>query len=359
MNSWAASAAYDCHFLCICVVGDKSAVSLAREMGKESQMSHCVNGFIDNRAGMPQYGQLGCRGFIVLDAQHKVVSRATSAFMEVRDMAFKHVEALLDAVCAGKPSPAVCPGEFVQLMQAPSDKPQLVGAEALCIGIKEDLLNLVLVQGSWRGKQIQVPLSAVRKLTEDDERDEEEEAGGCGAGGCGPGGCGPGSGDKANCDPASSGAAGGCNGSSCDSQATGRLVDMSVVNSSLQLVSVKVPSMDHEHDECAALLRRLAVEQSPPALEAAIRCLVHHFEHEEALFEEFGFGGADERFSAKKSHIEEHRRITGRMQRQLAQGAPGGRVSADFIEEVLKDFHEHTSRYDVQYAEILSSKGAK
>jgi hemerythrin len=115
--------------------------------------------------------------------------------------------------------------------------------------------------------------------------------------------------------------------------------------------------MDAEHDECAAALRRLANEQSPQSLEAAIQCLLEHFDHEERLFDEFKWGGnVTEPFSAKKTHIEDHRRITGKMQRQLAQR---GSVPAEFVEEVLKDFHEHTGRYDVQYAEMLSSMGAK
>lgn len=326
-------------------------------------MTHCVNGFIDNNQGMPEYGQLGCQGFIILDAKHRVVSSATSAFMQVRELAFKHVEALLSAVCSGRPLPAVCPGEYVKLMEAPADKPKLAGQTALCIGAKEDQLVVVFLQGSYRGKQIQVNVSSVQKVNEESD-DEESRAGGggCGPNGssCGTGGCGPNGSSQGNCNEnKSSCGPGGCSmPSKSDDCSKKRRVDESIVNNALQLVSVKVPSMDHEHDECAAALRELASSQSPSALEAAIRCLLEHFEHEEALFEEFGFGGnAEERFSAKKTHIEDHRRITNRMQKQLQESTSS--VCAEFIEEVLKDFHEHTTRYDVQYSELLSSKGAK
>jgi hemerythrin len=386
MNVWAASPTFDCNFLCICVLGDRSAVGLAREMGKEGKLSHCVNGFIDNHAGMPGYGQLGCKGFIVLDKNHKVVSRSTSAFMEVRDVAFKHVESLLHAVCAGKPLPPVCPGEYVQIIQAPADKPKLSGAQALCVEVKEDLLTLVLLQGSFRGKAIQVPESTVKQLSREDPSDSDEEAnagGGqkCSQGNCGQGGCG----DQGGCDAALKAAQGGCNQGACNeggcnqggcnqggypggdsdssSDAIGdevgdapvRRVEPAFVNNALQLVSVKVPSMDAEHDECATALRRLAATQSVQALQAAMDCLLEHFDHEEALFDQYGFGGnVNEAFSAKKTHIEDHRRITDKMQRQIAEK----KVSPDFIEEVLQDFHDHTSRYDVQYSELLSSKGA-
>jgi hemerythrin len=140
-----------------------------------------------------------------------------------------------------------------------------------------------------------------------------------------------------------------------------RPVDEDIVNSALQLTSVKVPSMDHEHEEIADALRCLAEERSLEALEATLKCMKAHFEHEEKLFEEYGFGGhINDMFSAKKTHIEDHRRITSKMQRQMYQvpGTQAG-VTAEFVEEVLKDFHEHTNRYDVQYSELMSSNGAK
>lgn len=361
MNHWAKSAKYDCNFLCICVVGDRGAVSLAREMGKQSQLTHCVNGFIDNDAGMPNYGQLGCQGFIVLDPQHQVVSAGTSAFMQVRDLAFKHVETLLDAVCSERSPPAVCPGEYVMLTQAPADKPKLAGQQGICVNLQQDIVTMVLLAGSYRGKQIQVPASHVRKVDEDS--DDEETGTGGGQGGCGQGSCGQGPCGQGNC-----ATQGDCGKADCEAGGYGgqaspgesnRRVDPSVVNSALQLISVKVPSMDHEHDECAFYLRELAEYQSRSALEAATKCLLEHFEHEEALFVEHGFGGnVDDRFSAKKSHIDEHRRITTEMQRKIAE-VGSNPVPAEFIEKLLKDFHEHTSRYDVQYAEFLSSKGAQ
>ena len=72
MDLWAKSGKYDCNFLCICVVGDRSAKSLSVEFANELKLQHCINSFIDNRGDMPEYGQLGCNGFIVLDADHKV-----------------------------------------------------------------------------------------------------------------------------------------------------------------------------------------------------------------------------------------------------------------------------------------------
>ena len=135
MNSWAASGAYNCHFLCVCVLGDRGAYPLCKQMSTGSKLTHCVNGFIDNQIDGPSYGQLGCQGFIVLDEKHKVVAESTTAFMQYRDLAFDHVEALLDAVCNGRPPPAVCPGELCELVEAPEQRPDLKGAKGLCVKV--------------------------------------------------------------------------------------------------------------------------------------------------------------------------------------------------------------------------------
>lgn len=63
---------------------------------------------------MPKWGQLGCNGFIVLGPDSKVVCKATSAFMELRELAFGHVETLVDALLQGESAPELCPGVSVR-----------------------------------------------------------------------------------------------------------------------------------------------------------------------------------------------------------------------------------------------------
>mmetsp|Transcript_55185 Transcript_55185/g.118593 ORF Transcript_55185/g.118593 Transcript_55185/m.118593 type:complete len:359 (-) Transcript_55185:87-1163(-) len=357
MNSWAAEGKYDCHFLCVCVLGDRSAWNLAREFANEMQLTHCVNGFIDNEADLPTYGQLGCKGFIVLDAEHRVISKGTSAFMQVRDLAFEHVEALLDAVCEQKPLPSLCPGEQVNIIEAPHRT--LIGSTGVCTALGDGMVKVGLMDGPMRGKLVQLPMTAVRKVGLGNSP-SPSPGGGCATGGCSTGGCDKegscGTGGAAKCDGSGNCGAEG----NCGEAGGGAALDGDFVASSLDLVSVKVPSMDAEHSECAEALRRLATECSGAALQAVIACLSSHFDHEEALFEQFGWGaGANERFSAKKTHIEDHVRILEKLRSQLALLAgPASIVPTGSIREVLQDFHEHTSRYDVQYAEQLSAKGA-
>lgn len=306
---------------------------------------------------MPAYGQLGCRGFFVLDSELQVVSAATSAFMEVRQIAFRHVEALLDAICGGWALPKVCPGEFVELMAAPSGKAELLGQRGLCVKLeKQGEVVHVALPG---GKTSLLPATSVRKIdaAEDDDMDEPScsggscNAGSCNAGSCNAGSCNAGSCNAGSCNSGSSNAS-SCTPSGCTT-CDGTL-GLDADFSSLELVSVQVASMDAEHEQCVAVLRRLASERSEDALKAVAQCFSEHFSHEEALFEEFGFGAHEnEKLSARKSHADDHRRILGKLQKASAP------VSTALIRELLQDFHEHTTRYDVQYSSFLIEKGAK
>jgi hemerythrin len=231
-------------------------MSLSVEFANELRLQHCINSFIDNRQDMPEYGQLGCAGFIVLDSDHKVLSKATTPFTENQRRAFMHVETLLEPFRRG--------------------------------GSATD---------QQRGQKRATEQQAGTQLTQD------------------------------------------------------------FVESKLKVVSVNVPSMDAEHASCANALWKLATEQSRAALEDAFKEMAAHFAHEEALLEEHGFAAnQDEKFSAKKTHINEHRRILDIIQKQLQQSSCRTAVPSVFITDILAEFHSHTSRYDMQYSEFLSSK---
>ena len=55
------------------------------------------NAFIPSRSYMPVgYGQLGCSGFIVVDAKGNFISRKTKAFLDYGEEAFQEVEDLVN-----------------------------------------------------------------------------------------------------------------------------------------------------------------------------------------------------------------------------------------------------------------------
>lgn len=129
-----------------------------------------------------------------------------------------------------------------------------------------------------------------------------------------------------------------------------------------QMTSTKVQDMDDEHEECAEVLHQLAALRSQASIVAVEACLAEHFSHEEALFDEFGFGEhKNEKLSAKKTHIADHNRILAKIRQSIAEGekrlAGVGhwRVPAPLIKEVIQDFHEHSARYDVQYSDVVNA----
>ena len=65
------------------------------EFARQMTLRHCINGFIAAQRDMPRWGQLGCNGFIIFDKDLKVVSRKTSAYLQVKDRAFRDVEKIL------------------------------------------------------------------------------------------------------------------------------------------------------------------------------------------------------------------------------------------------------------------------
>mmetsp|Transcript_84257 Transcript_84257/g.235129 ORF Transcript_84257/g.235129 Transcript_84257/m.235129 type:complete len:357 (+) Transcript_84257:245-1315(+) len=356
MNAWASKGKFDCHFLCICVLGSPEAKSLAQEMGRQMRLTTCVNGYIDSSKDMPRQGQLGCQGFILLDHEMGVVSAGTSPFMRVRDLAFKHVETLLVAQAQRLPLPKVCPGEFVEV-----EEPSQRGKQGVCVGISGDL-GTVLVMLMDSRKTVQFPASSVKKLQEDDEHSGSED-GNCNGGGCDNGGCKPGScGQGGKCDPGASCGPRGCGpDGGCELQAGG-CSPGAACNDPVPMLegvpSVKVPSMDHEHEECVVVLNALATERTPATLEAVYNELAKHFEHEEALLDTHGWGGdVKDRFSAKRSHFEDHSRILSKIKSEYKKGQQ--KVCTQFVKELLQDFADHAERYDGHYAEHLSLRGAQ
>eukprot|EP00746_Dinoflagellata_sp_MGD_P021361 gnl/MRDRNA2_/MRDRNA2_149865_c0_seq1.p1 gnl/MRDRNA2_/MRDRNA2_149865_c0~~gnl/MRDRNA2_/MRDRNA2_149865_c0_seq1.p1 ORF type:complete len:270 (-),score=51.86 gnl/MRDRNA2_/MRDRNA2_149865_c0_seq1:311-1120(-) len=267
MNEWA-KGSLDCHFICICVLGDAEAKDMALEFGKQLKLTTTVNGFIDNRGDMPRKGQLGCSGFIILDRDLNTVSACTSAFMQVRERAFKDVEKILATTMTKN-------GASDQVSKVP------------------------------------------------------KQNGGYGTGGGGD--CGL----KSCCSPPSS---------------------VPQVLSLKELPSVKVESMDAEHEECANALNVLAEQKTQDALRSVHTLVEAHFKHEEALLDKSGWGGdVSDAFSAKGSHFKDHNRILQKLRNELQ--IKRASIPVDVIKSIMQDFEEHAVRYDVHYADHLSALG--
>lgn len=112
MERWAKGKYKDqVNFICVSCAGPRMALA----MGQESKFNFVTNGVITRQEDMPKWGQLGCNGLIILDADHKVVLPKSSAFLQVNHIAFRHVEVILNAMLKGKDIPKICPGEYVRI----------------------------------------------------------------------------------------------------------------------------------------------------------------------------------------------------------------------------------------------------
>lgn len=100
MDVWAKRYGDSVAFVCVSCAGPQ----LATQFGNQQRLRHCHNTWVD-QDDMPTWGQLGCNGFIILDGSHSVVCKASRAFLEVREQAFRHVETLLSALIVENPVP--------------------------------------------------------------------------------------------------------------------------------------------------------------------------------------------------------------------------------------------------------------
>ena len=82
-----------------------------------------------------------------------------------------------------------------------------------------------------------------------------------------------------------------------------------ILGSDWALPSVGVSSMDREHEDCEEALSLLLRSPTVQTLTVAMEVLTQHFQHEERLMKESGFGRPQEKFSPYANHVTDHERI--------------------------------------------------
>lgn len=168
MDAWAERYAGRANFVCVGCSGPQ----LSKEMGSRMRLKSCTNTFIETESEMPRWGQLGCNGFIVLAADGTVAHPCTSAFLKVKEHAFRHVEAVVDSLLAGSPVPSPCPGEVVRVggrgWRAASR-----GQTALCVNAVDPADGMCEVM-TQSGKRMRVPAADVAVVSDGDAHAEAE-----------------------------------------------------------------------------------------------------------------------------------------------------------------------------------------
>lgn len=342
MDKWAQQYGQQANFLCIGCAGPQNA----KMMKDRLSLTHCTVGYC-TQSQMPSWGQLGCNGFIVIDdsSQQRVISKATAAFNMVRDLGFKHVETLVDAIIARRPIPVVCPGQVVRLRNL-QKAPQLNNQLGLCVDNGQNgRFPIQLLQAR---RVISVKASNLIVI-EDVEAalSGKQETGSGGSNGCGDGQSGSGS----------------CSSGPCKQDDE---VEDEQVNPMQHVASVDVPEMDDEHEDCVIALNLLATERTQASLTNAITVVQDHFSHEEKLLDSTMYqsvsSSSTDGFSAdansRKTHYADHVRIISLMRSGLdakqTNQSSNQRVSARLIRGIMNEFEQHAGLYDTYGARVAA-----
>lgn len=334
MDAWALRYAEQASFVCVCCAGPQ----LAAQFAKELKLKACTNVWVEED-DMPLWGQLGCNGFIILDAQHQVVRQSTSAYLEVRELAFRQVESLLAALISQQPLPRVTPGEKV-IIRGLVAKPELNGKQGLCTSDADESGRYKVVLP--RGKNLSVKGDNLELVSGELAGVQEER-------------CGESCSDKQQCSQVQSD---GCTEERC--RTSKRPLEELANDDSLKVPSVQNDALDAEHARCTAALQRLARERTVAAALNVFEEYKAHFEHEEQLLDRYLYCDGDKQdggsgFSAdrgaRKSHFADHKALLDGV-RALTTAEP---VSPNAISALFDEFERHATQYDVSYAERLSA----
>ena len=304
-------------FVCACV--DTREVAVA--FGKMFELRAVRNGHIPRRECFPDFGQLGCSGFIIVDKHGRCVSRKTVSFLQQGpDAAFADVERLLRPLVGGGGGggTAAAPGPL------PADSPYAAGAVAVLEGLAASpALNgqRVVVRGFDTGKgRFVVALES---------------------------------------DGAQQLAVRPCN-LAPPGPAPPPPPPLAPLASIAPPPATGCAAIDEEHRECTAALNgALSRPDSAEALSHAVEELEAHFAHEEALLAAAGWGGDGGPLSARGSHAADHARILAPARAEVARatagGAGGGRAEPAVARALAAAFSAHAAAFDALFEGKLAT----
>jgi hemerythrin len=346
------------------------------------RLRHCINGFVDSRADLPSYGQLGCKGFIVLDPDHAVISHCTTSFMELRENAFLSVEAILSQRLKRKFGDFV-EGDFVAVKGIAS-QPQLNGQTGVLRPYLEakgrwqveldsgELKSLkpsnlsalfragdsVTVKGIVSQPQLNGQTGVLRSFLEAKGRWQVELE----------------SGELKSLKPsnlkvmAMTEESVRVDATDDDVQADAPEAEeepkpMTVFHVD-SVDTVGVPSLDAEHEECITAMNKLSDTRKLEDLQATYRAISAHFKNEEELLVQHGFGANQPaQFSPLTSHVEDHTRILRLIEEEIERKQKACSTalacSVDFVKNLADAFHFHADKFDGQYSQLLMEAGVQ
>ena len=291
--------------MCACV--DSQEVAIA--FGKMFQLRAVINGHIPSQEHYPDFGQLGCGGFIVVDKHGRCVSRKTISYNQHGpDAAFADVERLLRPFVREN-------GREPVLAALPDDSPYAVGAVAMLEGLDSSL--------ALNGRHVTVVGfdTNTQRFVVELQRDDSALARKLAVRPC-------------NLTP---------------------LPDVTPASITAPAATGCV-AIDSEHEACTSALNALlCAPDSGDALARAVTTLAAHFEHEEALLRSSGWGGGGGEadggaLSAFNSHAADHARLLAPARAELAR-LQGRELLAEVTvsRALAKGFTAHAAAFDVLF----------
>ena len=91
MSVWSTKLVESAQFLCICTESVQVAVLFRQFVGTST------NCLMDPSAPPTFPAQLGCQGFVIIDAEGKFITTRSASFLEISDAAFRDVESKIRA----------------------------------------------------------------------------------------------------------------------------------------------------------------------------------------------------------------------------------------------------------------------
>lgn len=324
MEQWAASDLYQEHnvqFLCVCV--DSFQVAMA--FHKMFKLTKSRNTWIPQRNFMPNYGQLGCGGFIIIAADGKVVSKKTKAFTKFGpEIAFADVEShIMTALNLNQSNlnqsqpqnrdQTYVVGGLVQISDFDSE-PALNGQVGTILGYHQ---RQYLVSISSSQRKIKVPPCCLAPFVAPSTNTVQEQP------------------------------------------ETEKLLQIEKPN------LIGNATVDDEHEQCTeainALLKATPAKDSAALFTKVVACLQEHFSHEEALIaasENLGSTGSSETraFSVLAGHAADHQRILATAKDAEKVVLARGFASFEEAQSLALAFENHAQQYDALLENILKSQ---
>jgi hypothetical protein len=277
------------------------------------QFQGSINGWIPNRSLMPDYGQLGCSGFIVLDGKGKCASRKTLSLLQHGpEAAFADLEKLLlklvSLTTAAIPSSYGYEVGSILLLDGISSEPSLNGRK-VCVEGFITATGRFSVRLVGEERTLAVKPCTLAPLGRGEEMPTSLHA------------------------------------SAGEGQAPLSQIEKPGLTG--------CAAIDAEHADCTAALNALlAAPTSTAALENALAALSSHFAHEEEILraQKFGEGGNGGAFSAMEGHAQDHARILDIARAELSACSSGsGTCRADASAALAQAFVAHAQNFDALF----------